>query len=638
MIDRVKSFTLHSSMLLILMASLIVEACSDFSDYNTVPNPTDTTAGNTLWENIAVNTDLTDFAAVLQRVGYNEQLSASHIYTVWAPVNGTFNKDSLLEVSDAKTLKQFVYNHIANYSHLESDLEDTLVYMLNKKLLKFRNKGMPNITFDGKNILPNGNKFNIPSSNGILYAINAPTVFKYSGYEYISEMGGIADNFMNYVKKYENSYLDVNASVKGIIDENGRQTYDDSVMVVVNTLTTTQMRALLDSEDSLYTLLIPNNEAWDKEMSKISKCYNYISPMKYQNLSSDALKKNVGSTDESQIPGGTCPTTTGALATIMSADMGKEEVALSNPPSNAEIKNTAAYWNDSITKKFLVSNLAFSENDRVYNTKLSTGEAFVAGDTLRSTTKSKLTNLVRLDEVTEKKIELSNGHARIISEYPFKSWEIYNKKIKSRRVGRYITAKGLGTINYTVYNISPSICVLDKDEDTKELHYVKTEVGGGVIAPELDFYIPNVLSTTYDVYIVMVDGWVDAEDRSTYVPKPYSLRVDINYTDANNKQITGRFDPETGTVKTSDNMTELTKVKPIICCDPNDPNYTHKVDTVKLGRITFPVCYANTGAMPNIKVMHTLSAFGISDKATWTQELRVANIIFKPIDMIDDEQ
>ena len=67
-------------------------------------------------------------------------------------------------------------------------------------------------------------------------------------------------------------------------------------------------------------------------------------------------------------------------------------------------------------------------------------------------------------------------------------------------------------------------------------------------------------------------------------------------------------------------------------------NKTTKVDTIKLGRFTFPICYYGTNAKPNIKVMSTLSSFSMSNKAKYDAQIRIANIILKPKDIGENEQ
>ena len=217
---------------------LAAASCSDFNDFNTVPTAVDPAADQTLWENISGNPELSDFKAVLERVGYDKVLDASRTYTVWAPVNGSFNPDSLAAVSEEKIVKEFLNNLIADYAHRETDPNDTVVYMLNEKLLKFTGKNSTALAFDAQRILPNMKNpsvYNYPSSNGLLYVVSSPSVFRYNGYEYIAETVGKADSMLKYVKHFERIILDEANSVKGDIRD-GVQHYDDSVMIVNNTL------------------------------------------------------------------------------------------------------------------------------------------------------------------------------------------------------------------------------------------------------------------------------------------------------------------------------------------------------------------------------------------------------------------
>ena len=221
-------------------------SCSDFSSYNSVVESSNPSADRTLWENISAKGELSDFAQILQAVGYDAVLNAPTTYTVWAPVNGTFNKDSIMALTqDAatrkKVIEQFVYDHVAHYSHFESNPNDTVVYMLSKKLIRFSGKNTSSLTFDGKVINWGGDAYNTPSSNGILYMLNGMVPFRPNAYENIftdKSRYGIADSHFNaYVKRYERIELDEDASVKGEI-VNGNQVYDDSVTVTTNSFVT----------------------------------------------------------------------------------------------------------------------------------------------------------------------------------------------------------------------------------------------------------------------------------------------------------------------------------------------------------------------------------------------------------------
>lgn len=602
-------------------AALLFGSCSDFSDYNTVPVDVNTKAELTLWENISSNPQLSDFASVLKRVGYDKVLSESHTYTVWAPINGTFNADSLKNISDAKVVSQFVNHHIANYSHLESNVSDTVIFMLNEKSMRFNNKISDNLSFDGHKILATDGIYNHPSVNGMLYVMDGSATYRHNAYDIFSELGGVSDSLAKFVKRYETVTLDVSKSVPGnIID--GVQHYDDSVIVVSNSFTRATLGSQLDNEDSLYTVLIPTDEAWRNTYDKLARYYRYIPTVDYQDLSH---------TDVGQNKGGTTPTsTTGTQrATIMEATKGKTTVTLVSAPIDAEIQETAAYWNDSIVKRHITNSIAFSEND-TYNRKFVTGEKFVEADTIRTTNRAKYTNLPHLDEVTQEVIKLSNGHARIISDFPYSPEESYLKVLKTRNVGRVVTATGSSaeTIRMKNYENLYQFQLEDKDED--ELRYVKTVLPEkSNFAPELDFYLPGVLSTTYDIYVVTVPGWAEPSniENEAYVRRPYTLRADINYTDENNKQIAGRFDGET--IKTT--AIDMTRVNAFIASG-------EKVDTIKLGRVTFPICYAGIDARPNIKIMSTLSTFGSTNLKKYDPELRIANIILRPVELEENDE
>lgn len=581
---------------------LVAASCSDYNDFNTVPSMADPAADKTLWENISSNADLTEFASVLERVGYDKVLSASRTYTVWAPVNGSFNLDSLNNVSDEKVEKEFLRNLIADYAHRESDVNDTVVYMLNEKLLKFSGKNSARLAFDGQTILPNTSlvttAFNYPSVNGLLYIVSKPSVFRYNGYEYITEKNGLTDSFMAYFKHFENVRLDESASVKGAIID-GVQHYDDSVMIVSNLLAE-RLRAEIDNEDSLYTVLMLNDEAWKKTYEKVASYYKYIPSINYQNLSSDEVGTKKGTT-----------------GTIMKGEMGKVTTTLPAVPADAAIQDPALYWTDSVTRLRMVMDLIFSENNKQYNGKLSSGASFNEKDTLHSTISGRLTHLQQLDNVTEKTVKLSNGHARILNDFPFLPEETYAGLAGIDEVGRLVTLGESGYSIMSVANPPADICVLD--EGVRTLRYYRTDLPEKTnFAPELDFYLGGVLSTTYTAYAVVVPACADPDFNDT-INKPYTLYFDINYTDANNNQIAARFDGDTIQVGNAN----VKKVEPFIVAQ-------EKVDTVKLGRITFPICYVGTEARPNIKVMHSKNSFLASTRAEFEQKLRIANIVLVP--------
>lgn len=596
-------------------SALVAVSCTDYLDYNTVPEATNPAADKTLWENISENENLTDFAAVLKRLGYDEVLNASHTYTVWAPQNGSFSLEELDQMDSTKVERQFLKNAIADFAHREADINDTVVYMLNGKLVKFSNKNTDMLAFDGKDILPNAANpavFNYPSTNGLLYITSAPATFRYNGYEFLRESEDMPNMMGAYVEHYESRVLDEANSVKGAIID-GVQHYDDSVIIVSNILTDRMLRAQLDNEDSLYTVLIPTDTAWNRAYGEIASYYNFVEKIPYQDLSSNQV---------GLMPGASWNDKMKKLINMLDASAGKVEVALTSAPIGAEIQETGAYWSDSIAKRLLTNNFVFSEKSGKFNTKFQTGQSFKESDSVYSTTGNWLSNPAMLDELTEDVIELSNGHARMIKDFPFSPKETYAPVIKSRNVGRVITATGFKHTEESIDRelLDPSMCVLD-DENETALRYVKTNVPEiSYSLSEFNFYIDDVLSTTYDVSLVLVPACIEDPDMPESERKPYSLYVDINYADYEKGELTlvnKRFDGE----KLVSGNSALRKVEPFT-------GGKDKVDTIRLGRVTFPICYAGTGAKPNIKVMYP---FNLKMDKSCERNLRIANVILEPV-------
>ena len=121
--------------------------------------------------------------------------------------------------------------------------------------------------------------------------------------------------------------------------------------------------------------------------------------------------------------------------------------------------------------------------------------------------------------------------------------------------------------------------------------------------------------------MVVVPACVENPAMPDSLRKPYILYVDINYADYSGGKltlVTGRFNGE----KVITSAGALRNVKPF------DKEYgKNTVDTIPLGRVTFPVCYAMTDAKPNIKVMYPDRMLGDA----YERNLRIANIILKPV-------
>ena len=61
---------------------------------------------------------LSDFAEILKAVGYDYNLSSDQMFTVWAPVNGSFDKEALLTmIENGESVSRLIFE-ADRYKHI----------------------------------------------------------------------------------------------------------------------------------------------------------------------------------------------------------------------------------------------------------------------------------------------------------------------------------------------------------------------------------------------------------------------------------------------------------------------------------------------------------------------------------------
>ena len=123
-------------------AALMAASCTDFDDYNEAyVGDEGNNSGLTLWQNISGNEQLSDFAKLLERTGYSEKLKASQFYTVWAPLNGTYNYDEIAAHDSTWIMQRFLNSHIANFNYQVTGNVERSVHTLNEKSFELLGSG-----------------------------------------------------------------------------------------------------------------------------------------------------------------------------------------------------------------------------------------------------------------------------------------------------------------------------------------------------------------------------------------------------------------------------------------------------------------------------------------------------------------
>ena len=249
-----------------LAVGAMTTACSDWDDHYD-SNGITGSASETIWENVKANANLSQFAELIHKAGYDEVINTSQTYTVWAPLNGTFNYDSLKVLPVSNLKEYFAKNHVARFNFPATGSINEFVTMLNKKMMAFVGSGT--YTLNGVEVVTP----NVASSNGVLHVTNGMLGYKANLMESLDTLAYPIDSIARYFHKYDTKVLDEANSVKGPVVD-GRLTYLDSVFIEHNQLVYLH-NALLTREDSSYSMIVPTNTAWQKAYTEVKKLYHY---------------------------------------------------------------------------------------------------------------------------------------------------------------------------------------------------------------------------------------------------------------------------------------------------------------------------------------------------------------------------
>lgn len=211
-------------------------------------------------------------------VTYADLLASDQTFTVWAPLDGTFNVDSLLQEcqtvsGDSMCSQHFIQNHIAHYRFSTENASQQRIQMLNSKWLDWKSGKLGPVSTQGNGV-------ETPAQNGILHLLSREVPYSYNIYEGVTslpEFSGIGSFF----KGYEKQELDEKASIQCGI-EDGMKIYSDSVMRRYNILFYQFER--IQDEDSTYIMLLPDAALWNQVSAEAKSYFNYGNVQKADSL------------------------------------------------------------------------------------------------------------------------------------------------------------------------------------------------------------------------------------------------------------------------------------------------------------------------------------------------------------------
>lgn len=435
-----------------------------------VPN-----ANKTLYEVLLADADLEDFVEVINSCGEHcadSLFNKSRVYTLWAPVDGSFNKDSLLnEVKNGnrdEVFHRFVMAHVSNHLRAANGSLDNKnkILLLNDKVVTFMGDREAGYTFDGCPLIEYNNRV----KNGLMHKIASPAEYKYNIMEYL-KIAEDVDSVSNFIYSFNETDFSPGQSIIGPI-VNGEQTYLDSVFVTNNRiLNHWDGVGFLDNEDSTYTVYVPTNAAWDEFTSKSEKFFNYSleskNPTSVKAEERDSLRQHY--------------TRINALKYMTFSD--NEQIYVDSPDSILPI------WQNGGREELLKSQV----------------EEFV---------------------ISEK--QLSNGTFKVIDKCPFTFHELFYDTIKVEAENDAMRYK---TENIVEYNRSASKNQLNKDSLFADVKISGNSYFEGISpqnAPARASYkLPNALSAKYYLAVITVPKNVTNADveASELKPTRYTFTV-----------------------------------------------------------------------------------------------------------------
>lgn len=215
-----------------------------------------------LFDYIQSQSSLSTFASMLHSTGYDSILNASQTFTVWAPTNDALAN---VDLNNAGEVLDIVQNQIARNRYSVSTVVSKSIRMLSGKYIEFSNAGGEHM-FGNYAILDADQ----PTKNGLVHTIDNYIPYIQNIWEFIESGVGI-DSLTNYINEQTVSKFRPDLSTEIDVNEDGNYVYD-SVFVITNLIM--ERIGALAVEDTSYTVLLPDNNAWSTTYTKLEQLYN----------------------------------------------------------------------------------------------------------------------------------------------------------------------------------------------------------------------------------------------------------------------------------------------------------------------------------------------------------------------------
>ena len=272
------------TVLVLLFVGYFSYSCTDTYDEH-YDNSGASLPEKTLKELIAENDKLSTFSKLIEIAAYDSLFSSSQVFTVWVPLNDALS-DVRLESIDREQARLIVGNHFARFNNSTATPDNKLIRMRNNKTFFFSEGAS---VFGGAKIAQK----DILAKNGVLHILESQIPYFPNLYEYIKTNPNTS-KLAEFLSSFDEEIFDESLSIPIDVTDGGKVVYD-TVTTFYNRLFDANyfygMRDLglghIYMEDSLFTMIVPTNEAWDAAYTRIAPYYEAAGEQEYK----DSIQK-----------------------------------------------------------------------------------------------------------------------------------------------------------------------------------------------------------------------------------------------------------------------------------------------------------------------------------------------------------
>jgi uncharacterized surface protein with fasciclin (FAS1) repeats len=263
------------------MIAAFATCTKKWDDHNGI---TDNALKNNLMETIRTTANLSKFADLLVKSGYDQVISSSKTFTVWAPTDLALQTLDPAIVNDSAKLRLFVSNHISNQSYLARvSATDQRIKMLNGKF-----NTMTVNKFDDANITT----ANLYANNGILHVVDKFVPRIDNTWEFINNTT-VAPLMKTFLLSLNRFVFDpTNATQIGVNPLNGLPIYDTASGLVLRNSFLDTIKNVKD-ESKQFTMILLNDASYTAEYNKLSPWFKTGSPDSTTKLTGSWLVKDL---------------------------------------------------------------------------------------------------------------------------------------------------------------------------------------------------------------------------------------------------------------------------------------------------------------------------------------------------------